>query len=74
MINRIDRRSQLECLKQCGELLKRSAPVLFFPEGTRSKTRYRGLLINVGCLATAYLAAPLACYRAESQSGTVQWL
>ena len=28
---------QLECLKQCGELLKRGASVLFFPEGTRSK-------------------------------------
>lgn len=37
MINRIDRRSQLECLKQCGELLKQGASVLFFPEGTRSK-------------------------------------
>jgi 1-acyl-sn-glycerol-3-phosphate acyltransferase len=36
MINRIDRRSQLECLKQCGELLKQGASVLFFPEGTRS--------------------------------------
>ncbi len=39
MINRIDRRSQLECLKQCGQLLAASAPVLFFPEGTRSKSR-----------------------------------
>lgn len=37
MINRVDRRSQLECLKQCGALLKRGASVLFFPEGTRSK-------------------------------------
>lgn len=37
MINRIDRRSQLECLKQCGSLLKEGASVLFFPEGTRSK-------------------------------------
>lgn len=37
MINRVDRRSQLECLKQCGELLKQGASVLFFPEGTRSK-------------------------------------
>lgn len=36
MINRVDRRSQLECLKACGELLKRGASVLFFPEGTRS--------------------------------------
>lgn len=38
-INRVDRRSQLECLKQCGELLKQGASVLFFPEGTRSKDR-----------------------------------
>jgi 1-acyl-sn-glycerol-3-phosphate acyltransferase len=38
-LNRVDRRSQLECLKACGELLKRNAPVLFFPEGTRSKTK-----------------------------------
>ena len=37
MINRVDRRSQVECLKQCGELLKQGASVLFFPEGTRSK-------------------------------------
>ena len=37
MINRVDRRSQLECLKQCGQLLKEGASVLFFPEGTRSK-------------------------------------
>ena len=37
MINRVDRRSQLECLKQCGQLLKAGASVLFFPEGTRSK-------------------------------------
>nr|AUS84463.1 lysophosphatidic acid acyltransferase [Ettlia oleoabundans] len=37
MINRLDRRSQLECLKQCSELLKHGASVLFFPEGTRSK-------------------------------------
>ena len=37
MINRVDRRSQVECLKQCGALLKQGASVLFFPEGTRSK-------------------------------------
>jgi 1-acyl-sn-glycerol-3-phosphate acyltransferase len=33
MINRVDRRSQVECLKQCRELLAQGAPVLFFPEG-----------------------------------------
>ena len=37
MINRVDMRSQLECLKACGKLLKNGASVLFFPEGTRSK-------------------------------------
>lgn len=37
MINRVDRRSQIECLKECGQLLKNGASVLFFPEGTRSK-------------------------------------
>ena len=37
MLNRVDRRSQLECLKACGALLKHGASVLFFPEGTRSK-------------------------------------
>ncbi|GLI70468.1 hypothetical protein VaNZ11_015378 [Volvox africanus] len=36
MINRVDRRSQLKCLQQCRELLEQGAPVLFFPEGTRS--------------------------------------
>lgn len=37
MINRVDRRSQLKCLQQCRDLLAQGAPVLFFPEGTRSK-------------------------------------
>ena len=39
MLNRVDRRSQLECLTQCRRLLQRGASVLFFPEGTRSKDR-----------------------------------
>lgn len=37
MLNRMDRRSQLQCLGDCRELLQRGASVLFFPEGTRSK-------------------------------------
>lgn len=36
-IKRLDKRSQLECLKTCLELLQKGVPVLFFPEGTRSK-------------------------------------
>ena len=34
----MDRKSQLQCLKQCGELLKSGSSLIFFPEGTRSKT------------------------------------
>lgn len=36
-LNRVDRRSQLACLSECRDLLAAGAPVLFFPEGTRSK-------------------------------------
>ncbi len=39
MLNRVDKRSQMECLKACGKLLAQGAPVLFFPEGTRSTSR-----------------------------------
>ncbi|KAL2621848.1 hypothetical protein R1flu_002053 [Riccia fluitans] len=35
-LKRMDRRSQLECLKKCLELVRNGVPVLFFPEGTRS--------------------------------------
>lgn len=34
---RADKRSQMECLKQCLSLLQAGVPVLFFPEGTRTK-------------------------------------
>lgn len=36
-IDRMDSRSQMQCLKECGDLLSSGASVLFFPEGTRSK-------------------------------------
>eukprot|EP00899_Mesostigma_viride_P004823 jgi/Mesvir1/14341/Mv09749-RA.1 len=36
-LKRTDTRSQIDCLKTCVELLKTGSPVLFFPEGTRSK-------------------------------------
>eukprot|EP00877_Chromochloris_zofingiensis_P010183 jgi/Chrzof1/5418/Cz16g02090.t1 len=42
MLNRVDRKSQLECLKTCIMLLNKGASVLFFPEGTRSKDRKMG--------------------------------
>ncbi|GJP53347.1 hypothetical protein CLOM_g12506 [Closterium sp. NIES-68] len=36
-LKRMDKRSQMECLKKCLELLQQGTPVLFFPEGTRTK-------------------------------------
>ena len=36
-LNRMDKRSQLNCLKECGRLLGLGCSVLFFPEGTRTK-------------------------------------
>lgn len=35
-LNRMDKRSQLNCLKECGRLLGLGCSVLFFPEGTRT--------------------------------------
>lgn len=32
----MDKRSQLNCLKECGRLLGLGCSVLFFPEGTRT--------------------------------------
>ncbi|KAK9808655.1 hypothetical protein WJX72_001338 [[Myrmecia] bisecta] len=37
-LNRTDRKSQVKCLSECRDLLSKGASVLFFPEGTRSKT------------------------------------
>ncbi|KAL6779373.1 LPAAT1B [Auxenochlorella protothecoides x Auxenochlorella symbiontica] len=36
-LDRMDRRSQQKCLKDCGMMLERGTSVAFFPEGTRSK-------------------------------------
>ncbi len=36
-LKRTDRKSQMKTLKDCRELLQNDCPVLFFPEGTRSK-------------------------------------
>ena len=38
-LNRIDRRSQLKCLKDCQAMLEKRVPVVFFPEGTRSSDK-----------------------------------
>jgi 1-acyl-sn-glycerol-3-phosphate acyltransferase len=57
MLNRVDRRSQLECLKTCIELLHAGACVLFFPEGTRSKDQvmagFKKGAFSVACKAGA---------------------
>eukprot|EP00898_Chlorokybus_atmophyticus_P002088 jgi/Chlat1/2880/Chrsp195S08771 len=35
-LKRLDKRSQMECLRKCEELLNNGSSVLFFPEGTRT--------------------------------------
>ena len=35
-LNRMDRKSQVQCLGDCRTMLAKGASVLFFPEGTRS--------------------------------------
>lgn len=35
-LQRMDLRSQMQCLSRCSDLLKEGCSVLFFPEGTRS--------------------------------------
>jgi hypothetical protein len=74
MINRVDRRSQLECLKQCGELLKRGASVLFFPEGTRSKDgRMHGFkkgAFSVAAKAKERLGFSL-CFQAQAHASSL---
>ena len=37
-LRRMDRKSQLQCLKRCMDLLRGGSSLIFFPEGTRSKT------------------------------------
>eukprot|EP01018_Ginkgo_biloba_P012089 Gb_21284 [translate_table: standard] len=36
-LHRMDKKSQMECLRRCLNVLKQGASVLFFPEGTRTK-------------------------------------
>ena len=36
-LNRMDRKSQVQCLGDCKTMLAKGASVLFFPEGTRSQ-------------------------------------
>ena len=48
-LNRMDKRSQLNCLKECGRLLGLGCSVLFFPEGTRTKDGKMAAFKKVGC-------------------------
>jgi len=48
-LNRMDKRSQLNCLKECGRLLGLGCSVLFFPEGTRTKDGKMAAFKKVWC-------------------------
>jgi len=41
-LERDDRRSQLQVMRQCGEKLEKGASMFFFPEGTRTKSGVMG--------------------------------
>lgn len=44
----MDKRSQLNCLKECGRLLGLGCSVLFFPEGTRTRDGKMAAFKKVG--------------------------
>eukprot|EP01023_Acetabularia_acetabulum_P010578 TRINITY_DN14810_c0_g1_i4.p1 TRINITY_DN14810_c0_g1~~TRINITY_DN14810_c0_g1_i4.p1 ORF type:complete len:374 (+),score=35.19 TRINITY_DN14810_c0_g1_i4:105-1124(+) len=56
VLNRVDRRSQIKCLQQCGEFLKHGAAVLFFPEGTRTDVPGRIANFKKGAFSVAVKA------------------
>ena len=56
-LNRMDKRSQLNCLKECGRLLGLGCSVLFFPEGTRTTDGKMAAFKKVWpCLSSTALA------------------
>ncbi|KAI4335543.1 hypothetical protein L6164_014181 [Bauhinia variegata] len=58
-LKRMDSRSQLECLKQCMDLIKKGASVFFFPEGTRSKDGKLGTFKKGAFSIAAKTSAPV---------------
>ncbi len=64
-LNRMDKRSQLNCLKECGRLLGLGCSVLFFPEGTRTKdgkmAAFKKVCMVSSCLFSQHTPAYFWC-------------
>lgn len=58
-LRRMDRRSQLECLKSCMDYVRKGASVFFFPEGTRSKDGKLGAFKRGAFTVAAKTEAPV---------------
>ncbi|KAE9608315.1 putative 1-acylglycerol-3-phosphate O-acyltransferase [Lupinus albus] len=58
-LKRMDKRSQLDCLKRCMDLIKKGASVFFFPEGTRSKDGKLGTFKKGAFSVAAKMNAPV---------------
>ncbi len=84
-LNRMDKRSQLNCLKECGRLLGLGCSVLFFPEGTRTKdgkmAAFKKVCMVSSCLFSQHTPAYFWCnfertaenvvrHRAQTQAHT----
>ncbi|KAK6942305.1 Phospholipid/glycerol acyltransferase [Dillenia turbinata] len=55
----MDSRSQLECLKQCMDLVNKGASVFFFPEGTRGKDGKLGVFKKGAFSIASQTGAPV---------------
>ena len=68
----MDKRSQLNCLKECGRLLGLGCSVLFFPEGTRTRDGKMAAFKKVGhclwsvlCIVPTFLPCGWVCFGSQ---------